>query len=261
VPDTSGTLLAVKERPKVARRPTIVAAIVAPKKQQHPKSARPTEVALATAANAAQPHRQPSAQNSEKQTSRLRPTAVASTIPEKKPLVQRKSKIIAAATSPVKKQSKPEAKAGLTAHASSEEASVKAQVKPAAKPKGIPETKSGSASSKGWTSWLPLAVGIALGSVSPQLYALAAHWEPWGLRVLFPYVQLTGLHDIGLSDELTHMLPQLMLYLQFPLEGLLVACTIRRGVRLSAAVGPVPSLHFVGGLVLWIVALGSLPRV
>jgi hypothetical protein len=119
------------------------------------------------------------------------------------------------------------------------------------------------AASKGirWTSWLPIAAGIAISSVAPQLFALAGHWNPWGQRVLFPLVQLVGLHEIGMSDELARTLPQLMLYLQFPLEGLLVASNLRRGQNLSRAFGPVPGLHFVFALVLWIVALGSMPLI
>jgi hypothetical protein len=108
-----------------------------------------------------------------------------------------------------------------------------------------------------WGSLIPLAVGIALGFVAPEIHALASLWDPWGMRVVFPFVQLAGLHEIGMSDELTRTLPQLMLYLQFPLEGLLVASNLRRGMRLTAAIGPIPALHFVSGLVLWIVALGS----
>ena len=109
-----------------------------------------------------------------------------------------------------------------------------------------------------WISWAPLAVGIVLGFLSPQLHALAAQWDPWGLRIVFPVVQVLGLRELGIGDELNRTLPQLMLYLQFPLEGLLVAMNMRRGMRFAMAIGPIPALHFVCGLVLWIVALGSL---
>jgi hypothetical protein len=93
--------------------------------------------------------------------------------------------------------------------------------------------------------------------LAPQIHTLAALWNPWGLRILFPFVQLASLREVGMSDELTRTLPQLMLYLQFPLEGILVADNLRRGLRTVKAVGPIVPLHFVAGLVLWIVALGS----
>jgi len=108
-----------------------------------------------------------------------------------------------------------------------------------------------------WINFVPLAVGIALGFVAPQVHALAGHWGPWGLRAMFPFVQLAGLREIGMSDELTRTLPQLMLYLQFPLEGLLVAGNLRRGMRLSKAIEPIAALHLVCGLVLWLVSLGA----
>jgi len=103
-----------------------------------------------------------------------------------------------------------------------------------------------------------LAAGIVLGFLSPQLHSLASLWDPWGLRIVFPFVQVLGLREIGIGDELNRSLPQLMLYLQFPLEGLLVAMNLRQGRSLAMAIGPLPGLHFVCGLVLWIVALGSL---
>jgi hypothetical protein len=123
----------------------------------------------------------------------------------------------------------------------------------AAKPK--------QAKSANQSRWAPLAVGIALGSLAPAIYALTALWDPWGLRIVFPFVQLVGLREFGISHELARTLPQLMLYLQFPLEGLLVASNLRRGMKLSAALGPIPGLHFAAGLVLWIVALGSMPPI
>ena len=108
-----------------------------------------------------------------------------------------------------------------------------------------------------WINWAPVAVGIALGFLAPQLRAVAAQWDPWGLRIAFPLVQVIGLHELGFSDESTRTLPQLMLYLQFPLEGLLVASSLRRGRRFSTAIATIAALHLVCGLVLWTVALGS----
>ncbi len=109
---------------------------------------------------------------------------------------------------------------------------------------------------KGWVSWSPVAVGVALGLLSPYLRSLLVPYEPWGMRAVFPFVQFIGLPQIGMSDELTRTLPQLMLYLQFPLEGLLTKASLTRGLRLSTAVAQLVFLHFIAALVLWIVALG-----
>jgi hypothetical protein len=110
---------------------------------------------------------------------------------------------------------------------------------------------------QGWLTWIPVAVGVALGILAPQLRGLVAAHEPWGMRAVFPFVLVAGLHEIGLSDELARTLPQLMLFLQFPLEGLLTRFTLRRGVKARAAVGQLIFLHAVSALVLWLVALGE----
>jgi hypothetical protein len=60
-----------------------------------------------------------------------------------------------------------------------------------------------------------------------------------------------------MSAELTRTLPQLLLYLQFPLEGLLTKSNLSRGVKLSSALGQLVFLHAVCIFVLWLVALGG----
>jgi len=68
---------------------------------------------------------------------------------------------------------------------------------------------------------------------------------------------IRGLHEIGMSAELTRTLPQLMLYLQFPLEGLLTKSSLSRGVKISTALEHLVFLHAVCAMVLWLVALGG----
>jgi hypothetical protein len=109
----------------------------------------------------------------------------------------------------------------------------------------------------GIVSWWPVAAGVLLGCLAPQLSSMLAPYEPWGPRIVFPFVQLAGLHEIGMSAELTRTLPQLLLYLQFPLEGLLTKSNLSRGVKLSSALGQLVFLHAVCIFVLWLVALGG----
>jgi hypothetical protein len=107
----------------------------------------------------------------------------------------------------------------------------------------------------GWISWWPMAAGVLLGLLAPQLSSvLAASYGPWGMRIVFPLVLLTGLQETGFSDELTRTLPQIMLFLQFPLEGLLTMVTLNRGGKLSSALGQLVFIHGVCVLVLWMVA-------
>jgi len=108
-----------------------------------------------------------------------------------------------------------------------------------------------------WVSWWPVAAGVLLGLFAPQLSSLAASYGPWGMRIVFPLVLLSGLHETGFSDELTRNLPQIMLFLQFPLEGLLTMVTLNRGGKLSSAAGQLVFLHGVCVLVLWMVAGGA----
>ena len=110
---------------------------------------------------------------------------------------------------------------------------------------------------QGWVTWIPVAVGVALAIFAPQLRDFVAAYEPWGMRAVFPFVLVAGLHEIGLSDELTRTRPQLMLFLQFPLEGLLTRFTLRRGATAKAAFGQLIFLHAVCVIVLWIVAQGQ----
>jgi hypothetical protein len=105
--------------------------------------------------------------------------------------------------------------------------------------------------------WLPVLIGVALGIAAPVLTSLLQPLAPWGTRAVFPFVQLTGLHEFGFSDELTRNLPQMLLYLQFPLEGLLTRSSLKRGLTLTSALSQILFLHAVGALVLWLVSMGA----
>jgi hypothetical protein len=108
--------------------------------------------------------------------------------------------------------------------------------------------------SPGWASWWPVAVGIVLGMFGSQLRDLLTPYAPWSMRLVYPFVLLASHREMGLSDELALMLPQAMLFAQFPLEGLAVKFMLGRGVKVSAAIGQMVSVHMVCTLVLWLVA-------
>ena len=119
---------------------------------------------------------------------------------------------------------------------------------------GEERNKKPKLSSHGWLSWWPVAAGIVLGLLGPQLRDLLAPYAPWSMRLVYPFVLLASHREIGLSDELALMLPQAMLFAQFPLEGLAVKFMLGRGVKVSAAIGQMVSVHMVCTLVLWLVA-------
>jgi hypothetical protein len=113
----------------------------------------------------------------------------------------------------------------------------------------------------GWKSWWPLYAGIALSCLAPLLRSLLEPLAPWGMRAVFPFVLFFGLHELGMSDGMTQALPRLMLFLQFPIEGLLMRGSLSRGYKVSKAISQLFSLHFVAALVLWIVALGEVSAI
>ena len=108
--------------------------------------------------------------------------------------------------------------------------------------------------SQGLVSWWPVAAGILLGLLGPQLRDLLAPYAPWSMRLVYPFVLLASHTEIGVSPELALMLPQVMLFAQFPLEGLAVKFMLGRGVKVSAAIGQMVGVHMVCTLVLWLVA-------
>jgi hypothetical protein len=257
LPKISGTLLAVKERPKVARRSTIAAPAIPVARKvaratKHPVDAAPAAPPVEEQAAADQP--EAAEVKSAPETSAA---AKANTALEKRVMVARDFARNGATIPPVKDRPK-------VARRSTIGVAVDSKRKPAVKRDAgsIAASTTSKAESKPavslrWISWAPLAVGILLGFVAPQIFALASLWSPWGARVVFPLVQLVGMRETGLSNELTRPLPQLMLYLQFPLEGVLVSFNLRRGMKFREAAAPIPALHFVCGLILWVAALGT----
>lgn len=264
MPNFAGTIPAVRERPKVAKKPTILpppaeSAKRSQKTKEMPAARLTLVPAVPRTAAAETPRPAPAATVEEPKTvdaaavpasngTQTARSAPAEAAMKDRLSVVRRATSIAPTIPPVKARPKVAKRPTITGP------TIPAK-KPLVKKKAEPKESTGGAAS--WIPWLPLAVGIVLGFIAPQLFALASVWNPWGLRVVFPFVQFVGLREIGMSDELTRTLPQLMLYLQFPLEGLLVANNLRRGMRASIAVSPIFFLHFVSALVLWIVALGS----
>ena len=96
----------------------------------------------------------------------------------------------------------------------------------------------------------PLAGGLILACVAQYLYnelLWAPHWVMW---LVFPFVVLTGRRDIGLSEQLTTILPQVILYVQFPIEGLLAYLSLTRRAPVALALAPALFLHLAGWFVL-----------
>lgn len=101
----------------------------------------------------------------------------------------------------------------------------------------------------------PAIFGIILAIIAPQIWDKVNHnYGQTGIRMVFPYVQLLGRPELGLSPQLTQALPQLFLYLQFPLEGLLISFFISRGTKYGRAIVQIGFVHFIAAFVLWLLA-------
>lgn len=103
------------------------------------------------------------------------------------------------------------------------------------------------------TVW-PAVAGLILGFFAPRLYAAASGGNPWVAWLAFPYMFIAGRPEIGFSDELRRTLPQLILYIQFPIDGLLIMFSLRRRMQLGVALLQVFFLHFIGAFVLWLLS-------
>jgi hypothetical protein len=94
----------------------------------------------------------------------------------------------------------------------------------------------------------PIAAGLLLGLFAPELRALMMKFEPWGMWLVFPFALLAGQPEFRTIAQAVHNLPLVVLYLQFPVEGLIVLLALRRRVTVPAVAGRVFYLHYLAAL-------------
>jgi hypothetical protein len=103
---------------------------------------------------------------------------------------------------------------------------------------------------KNFLSMWPVGVGLFLSIISPLLRQSAESWGPWGATLLFPFVVLAERPELQVGP-ITHYLPTVMLYLQFPIEGLLARIILRRPVLPISVTIQVLLFHFLGIVEVW----------
>lgn len=103
-------------------------------------------------------------------------------------------------------------------------------------------------------AYWPLALGLALGVAAPHLRTLLMRSHPWSMWVVFPLVLLAGRPEVQAAGSIAGGLPLLMLYLQFPLEGLLVQAALRRRVTVRGVAGQVFYFHYLAAIQLLMVS-------
>lgn len=107
----------------------------------------------------------------------------------------------------------------------------------------------------GFALWWPTLLGIALAFAAPRIWdQVQSSWGELGLRFVFPYLLLASRPELGIGQELATNLSQLMLYLQFPIEGLIVTWGMARGGSFFKALAQVLFIHGLGVFVLWLLS-------
>ena len=123
-----------------------------------------------------------------------------------------------------------------------------------------PAAKKRSRKKKKSVNWLalwPVLLGIVVTPFTVRAAGILALTGPAALRMLYPFALLPAEHVFGLRESLADVVSQAMMYLQFPLYGLVVMLLMRWKawwVALLVVLG----LHLGGVGLLW--ALDSLAR-
>jgi hypothetical protein len=106
-----------------------------------------------------------------------------------------------------------------------------------------------------WARFWPVALGIVGACFAPELREmLDLLFKPWGVGLVFPFVVLLERPELHLHGTLATALPHLMLYAEFPLEGLLAKSIIAGKVTPVAVFGRVACLHLLASTLLLMVS-------
>lgn len=100
-----------------------------------------------------------------------------------------------------------------------------------------------------WPMWL----GMVVGMFGPAIAFVAQMLGSWCMALVFPFVVLAQRPEIQVGP-LTHMLPGLMVYIQFPIEGWLAYIVLRHHVRPLGVVWQLILFHFLGLAELWMLS-------
>jgi hypothetical protein len=106
-------------------------------------------------------------------------------------------------------------------------------------------------------SWWPVGVAVFLTGFAPQWWEMANQFGIWMMRATFPLVLLASRPDLGFTGDLAHRLPELALFLQIPIEGLLTKLTLDRGNSIQGAVIQLLLIHAVSVGVLYLLSLAG----
>jgi len=101
--------------------------------------------------------------------------------------------------------------------------------------------------------WWPLLLGIAVTPFAIHAASIMALAGPGALMTLYPWVVLLKSPALGLGNGFGENLSQLLIYIQFPLYGLLMAL-ILRSKSLWIALGAAAATHCAAMLVVFLIS-------
>jgi hypothetical protein len=107
-----------------------------------------------------------------------------------------------------------------------------------------------------WVEFWPVGVGILISLVAPQLREFVEAYRPWGLWLSFPMVALSIRPEVHMGSTMAAYLPTALVYLQFPLEGLLAKMALKGHVTVHGVIVQVVFFHGLCIIDLWLLGGG-----
>jgi hypothetical protein len=100
----------------------------------------------------------------------------------------------------------------------------------------------------------PVLVGILLALLAPAMSEGLSIFQPWGMGIVFPVVVLSGRPELRLGGSIFGDLPHVMLYAQFPIEGLLARSLFQRHYTSIGVAGRLICVHVMAAVLLILVS-------
>ncbi len=111
-----------------------------------------------------------------------------------------------------------------------------------------------------WKALWPVLIGIIITPFTIRLASVLALEGPKAFALLYPWFDVLRSKVLHTPADLVGHAYESMLYLQFPIYGLLMTLTFRAGRHLRAIIIGL-MLHFIGLLLVVVLAyLGQLPQ-
>ena len=103
-----------------------------------------------------------------------------------------------------------------------------------------------------YMEYWPVGVGLLISLVAPQIHDLLLPNESIGMSLVFPLVVIAGRPELYMGDKLAALLPAVMLYLQFPLEGFIARTMLKGKVTVTAVLGQVLLYQLMAITLIWL---------